>query len=73
MPIYEYVCQDCQTRFEALRLMKDADTPIACQECQSERTKRCLTVFNAVSGGKTIAAGKPACSGCAGGACSSCG
>jgi len=73
MPIYEYICQDCRTRFKALRLMKDADAPIACQECRSEHTKRCVTVFYAQSGGKTIAgSSKPTCAGCAGGSCANC-
>ncbi len=47
MPIYEYLCQDCRTRFEVLRPMKDADTPIECQQCGGAHTVRCLALFNA--------------------------
>lgn len=72
MPIYEYVCLDCRERFEVLRPMKDADEPIHCQECESEHTSRCLTVFYARSGGKVVAGGGGGCAGCAGGSCSSC-
>ena len=31
MPIYEYECLTCSTKFEALRSMKDADAEIACK------------------------------------------
>ena len=31
MPLYEYYCADCQTKFDALRPMSQADTPIQCK------------------------------------------
>ena len=30
MPLYEYICRDCDTIFEARRPMADADEPVAC-------------------------------------------
>ena len=30
MPLYEYFCVDCRTKFEALRPMAQADAKIAC-------------------------------------------
>ncbi|HEY70063.1 MAG TPA: zinc ribbon domain-containing protein [Anaerolineae bacterium] len=73
MPIYEYECQDCQQRFEALRRMTDADAAIACEHCGSGNTKRALSVFFAQSGGKVIAGSNGNCSSCTGGTCSTCG
>jgi len=74
MPIYEYVCQDCHTRFELMRPMRDADTPVNCRQCDSSNTSRLLSVFYASSGGRTVAGGGGGgCAGCAGGSCSSCG
>lgn len=75
MPIYEYVCQDCKARFDALRSMQDADTPIACKQCQSERTSRAFSLFFAHSDGRVVAqqAAGSACSTCAGGNCATCG
>ena len=68
MPLYEYHCADCNITFEALRPMKEADAPIACEHCESEHTGRTLSLFVAVSGGKTITA--EAGGGCAcGGQC----
>ena len=73
MPIYEYVCQDCNAHFEVIRSMKEADEPIACQECHSiEHIKRMLSVFVATSGGQTITGSSPSCDGCSGGSCASC-
>jgi len=72
MPIYEYDCQDCEKRFDAMRSMSEADTTIACDSCGSDRTSRALSVFFAQSGGKVIAGSNGSCGSCAGGSCSSC-
>lgn len=72
MPVYEYECQECGRRFDALRSMSQADAPIACQGCESQNTSRALSVFFASSGGKIIAGGNGGCGSCSGGSCSSC-
>jgi putative FmdB family regulatory protein len=72
MPIYEYQCQDCHADFEIIRPMKDADSIAVCNKCQSQNTKRRISMFNASSNGRSIADGG-GCSGCAGGACNTCG
>jgi putative FmdB family regulatory protein len=69
MPLYEYVCLDCLTRFDALRPMVEADAPIACEACESEHTSRALSLFYAQPRGETSAHASG--NGCAcGGACS---
>jgi putative FmdB family regulatory protein len=73
MPIYEYICLDCGERFEAIRLMKDADAIIECQECRSEHTSRLLSLFNAQSGGRVVAGGNSYCASCSSGSCATCG
>lgn len=72
MPLYEYVCQDCGARFEALRSMNDADEVITCKKCLGTNTNRALSVFFASSDGRSISSSS-ACDSCAGGSCSSCG
>jgi putative FmdB family regulatory protein len=72
MPIYEYVCLDCSERFEKLRLMKEADDPIACNKCESQHTSRLLSVFFASSGGKAVAGSSSGCAGCSSSSCASC-
>jgi len=73
MPIYEYVCTDCGARFDAIRSMKDADTPIACECCHSLHTARQISVFFAQSEGRVVAGGNTSCATCGGGACATCG
>ncbi len=74
MPLYEYLCQDCGSHFDALRSIKDADAPIHCKKCQGEHTSRQLSVFFAQSGGKVVAGNSGGgCAGCGGGSCASCG
>lgn len=74
MPIYEYVCKDCGEHFEVVRLIKDADSTIACKKCSGTHTSRAISVFYAQSSGRVVAGGNGGgCAGCTGGSCSSCG
>jgi len=43
MPIYEYLCDDCGTRYEQIVLSKGAK--IACPKCSSQRHTLQLSVF----------------------------
>lgn len=42
MPIYEFECSACQTRFERLQKLADAD-PDTCPECGQKSVRRRLT------------------------------
>lgn len=77
MPLYEYYCADCRTKFEALRSMSQADEPIACRHCGGLHTSREFSVFAAVSrngDGQTraVAGTCPDCAGCGTRNCSTC-
>ncbi len=76
MPLYEYYCADCQIKFDALRPMSQADTPIQCKACESAKTSRVLSLFAAHTKGDTngapaVAAGNGGFGGCGcgGGTC----
>ncbi|OLC85387.1 MAG: hypothetical protein AUH88_06660 [Acidobacteria bacterium 13_1_40CM_4_61_5] len=45
MPIYEYVCEDCGTRYEKIVLGKTPE--IACPKCESKKSALQLSVFRA--------------------------
>ena len=45
MPIYEYVCDDCRTRYEQIVMSKRQK--IACPKCASPRHKLQPSVFRA--------------------------
>ena len=69
MPIFEYTCQGCGTRFEVL--MREGVTPV-CPKCKGEQVQKELSAF-AVSVAGSKSAPMPAagpCGGCANsGAC----
>ncbi len=76
MPIYEYYCADCQTKFEALRSMGQADDPIVCPRCGGTHTSRTISLCAAVSKGKSgdsqPLGGTSACATCTAATCSAC-
>ena len=43
MPIYEYLCDDCQTRYE--RLVFSKDQSVTCPKCASQRHTLQFSVF----------------------------
>ncbi|MCL4488212.1 MAG: zinc ribbon domain-containing protein [Chloroflexi bacterium] len=77
MPLYEYVCKDCQARFEVRRSMKEIDSPTACPECHGDHVARQISQVLAFShgdgGSVSTLGGGGGCSSCGGGTCSSCG
>jgi putative FmdB family regulatory protein len=50
MPVYEYLCRTCDTRFEARRPMGEAGAPIDCPAGHDDTT-RLLSVFASVGRG----------------------
>jgi putative FmdB family regulatory protein len=64
MPIYEYVCNDCETRYE--RLVMSSTQKIECPKCSSGRHTLQLSVFSAgkSSNGSASATASPASGGC---------
>ena len=70
MPIYEYVCDKCQTQFEKLVLNKSEK--IACPKCASKKNTMQLSVFSANTGAGKAAADRAnaiACTPSGGGCC----
>jgi len=69
MPLYEYNCAECRTKFEKLRPMSKADVPVACSQCGSMNTSRAISLFSAVSKGRN---GSSQASGGTSGGCATC-
>ena len=44
MPLYEYYCSDCKSKFELLVSSQHADD-IVCMKCHSEKVRRLFSVF----------------------------
>ncbi|RJP84089.1 MAG: zinc ribbon domain-containing protein [Desulfobacteraceae bacterium] len=75
MPIYEYICQKCDKKFEALIMGRDVPR---CPDCSASSVKRLMSACGFVSkggGGETVShsAGSSSCAGCSSSNCSSCG
>ena len=71
MPIYEYVCHDCNERYE--RIVLNQSAPVTCPKCASAKNTTQLSVFAAhsnsakSSGGSSASMGGGDC--CGGGGC----
>jgi putative FmdB family regulatory protein len=75
MPIYEYVCPKCKSKFELLRPMSQANEKVSCPHCHepSERALSSFACFSKGEGGLTSSIGGSPCSSCSASSCDSCG
>lgn len=66
MPIYEYVCRECNKKFEVIT--RTSDAPGACPHCGSSDAQLQLSVF---AGRSTNGGARPSAGGgcCGGGGC----
>jgi putative FmdB family regulatory protein len=49
MPLYEYRCSDCKTKFELLVSHFGADE-VVCTKCHSDNVRRLLSLFATIHG-----------------------
>ena len=68
MPIFEYICQECQNEFETLVFGRDK---AKCPKCKSQRLSPQLSVFAMSTKGVSAKSSASPSSGA--GACGSCG
>jgi putative FmdB family regulatory protein len=75
MPIYEYFCPECKSKFELLRLMNEANADAACPACKtpSSKTLSKFACYTKDAAGSGTAVGGSSCSGCSAANCGSCG
>ena len=77
MPYYEYVCEDCNTKYEMKRCLAEIDDPSACPQCHGTHVARQMSrviAFSHGDGGTVSALGSESgCGSCGGGSCGSCG
>ncbi len=72
MPIYEFICQDCEKRYE--RLVRSGGSA-PCPHCNSENVRKLMSGFafrsKAADGSVTASSGGK-CSGCSSSSCAGC-
>jgi putative FmdB family regulatory protein len=66
MPIYEYRCEDCGSKFE--KLVRRSAEPVECPECGKDHLKLELSTFSAHAHGRAHEAA-PMPGGCPAGMC----
>ena len=73
MPLYEYACKDCGSKYEIFHIGREVVDDVVCPSCESKNYKRLMSVSNVgkISAGPSSASNDiPSCaSGCCGGAC----
>ncbi len=78
MPVFEYKCSDCESKFEILTKSNN-EINVSCPECDSSKAKKLFSTFNASMGSTSYAdsccdtdncnADVPGIGGCANGMC----
>lgn len=79
MPVFEYQCKDCSSKYEIFHKSHTSEEKIVCPVCNSLEHKKLFSSFSAsvsgsyssmpVSDCSTGSCGLPATSGCASGMC----
>ncbi len=78
MPIFEYQCEECETKHEVLHKSSLHQEEVSCPKCNSKKNKKLLSKFSAAigssdySGSGSCASGNcdiPSGGGCASGMC----
>jgi len=76
MPIYEYVCSDCDLKFELLRPFSEAGKKATCPRCRknAERIISACASFSKNEAGETtrLAGTGSSCASCSATSCSTC-
>lgn len=67
MPIFEYKCEDCGTRFEKLVRRSDDPAALACPGCGKKDLRQEFSTFSAHANGSPES--QPAPGGCPAGMC----
>jgi putative FmdB family regulatory protein len=61
MPIYEYRCEDCGSKFEKLVRRSDEAAELECPSCGQKHLKQELSTFAAHANGSSKKADMPVC------------
>ena len=61
MPIYEYQCEDCGTKFE--KLVRRGENAVACPSCGQSHLRTELSTFAAHANGSPKESAFPSCPG----------
>jgi len=69
MPLFEYKCTKCSSRFEVLHKSVNNIKNVECPECHSSETKKLLSTFSASGLSKSGSDYSPSAENCETGTC----
>ena len=73
MPIYEFECSECGSRFEKLRGISAGTDGVDCPDCGNGNVKRLMSMFSSRSAGSDGGGSSCGCGGnCGKSSCSGC-
>lgn len=55
MPLYEYQCKSCESKFEVLQSISEVGDELACPECDSFETAKVFAPFASLGTEKSAA------------------
>jgi len=67
MPLYEYSCKACGTRFEILQRMGSSAQGLACPRCGSPEVAKQFSTFASAGTGQGMPCGAPSAASCGSG------
>lgn len=75
MPIYEYYCPVCKSKFEQLRRVSQANEKAPCPQChqEAERVLSTFACFCTNESGVVAPVGGSSCASCGASSCDACG
>lgn len=75
MPIYEYLCHTCDSKFEMMRPFSLSEASATCPTCKksAERVLSTFACFSVSDGGSATPVGGSSCGCCSSSSCSTCG
>jgi len=78
MPIFEYQCQDCNSKYEILHKSISSKEEVYCPDCRSKNNKKLISTFSSMESGSSDYSGPncatgncdiPSYGGCSSGMC----
>ena len=73
MPIYEYLCPHCKSRFELIRPLSQSEETASCPHCHKEAKRIFSSFFKNIKGSSiSISSGSSPCSTCSVTSCATC-
>ena len=58
MPIYEYLCNQCNERFEVRQPIGADGSQLSCPKCGAEKPRKLISTFSSIGSGGTFGIGE---------------